>query len=703
MDKIKVSILIPAFNVEKYIDDCLHSLVCQTLKEIEVIVINDGSTDATGEIAERYAASDPRFRVIDQSNQGIAQSRNISLSLAQGKYVGFVDSDDYVSTDAFERLFLRAETYSADIVLGSISYSNDDGTSHRVGDKSVVFQSDFGTMEGKQCFKALMETGCYTPMVCGNLYRSAFIRQNHLHFEATFHEDEYFTPYALFYANKVIDFKDDFYFYRQHPDSIMHVGNNLKKRSESLCFISLGLKKFVKEKITRKECSEIELTFLQQADFLCEHAQYLYEKELYSSSKKCLFIFSEASTAAQYGVGTYVRQLAQCFDLSEWDVNVIVLHSPCKEVQWDIKDGVACYEIPIPDEMQYSGSALDEKAYCKGVFYYLVTRLTFPKDIYCHFNFVSHYDLALLFKEKLQARVVFTLHYTDWSFDLLGDKEWLKRILANPTGKKEKRVTEKFEQEKKFMTECCDYVIAIARHSYIMLKDLYDIPEYKLAYIPNGLKDEYKKRSVEECQDIRKKYGFEKGEMLLIFAGRLDLVKGIVELIEAFKQVQVEIPSVKLIIAGTGNFTRCLEAASPDWSHIVFTGFIPKEQLYDLYAIADVGIVPSIHEEFGYVAAEMMMNELPIVVNNTTGLKELVKDGEYGTIFDFRKDRDFRALKDAIISILHKRSEDACLHNGRNRILNNYSIQSFFEKIMSVYTCVENPCSKLNNSKFISV
>ena len=698
MNNIKVSILIAAYNIEKYIDDCLQSLICQTLNEIEVIVVDDGSTDKTGEIADRYAASDQRFHIIHQANRGLTESRNVGLSLAQGKYVGFVDGDDYVSTEAFEQLYLHAEKYSADIVLGSILYSYEDGTTHRVGDKSAVFQSQTGTMKGKQCFQLMMETGCYAPMVCGNLYRLSFIQYHKLHFEATCHEDEYFSPYALFFADRVINFAHDFYFYRQRPGSIMHNTNNLKKRSESLYFIGTKLKKFIKEEMTGKESDEIEAAFMQQVEFLFENARNLYEIGLYASAKKCLFILSETSIAAQYGVDIYIQQLTQSFDLSVWDVNSIVLHAQSKKVEWKIEKGIACYEIPMPDEMLYAGSFLNEKQYCKGVFYYLVSRLKFPKEVYCHFNFTSHYDLALLFKEKLQARVIFTLHYTDWSFDLLGDKEWLRRILTNPTGKKEKSVVRKFEWEKKFMQECCDRVIAIAYHSYLMLRDLYEIPESKLAYIPNGLKDTYKKRSKEERHDLRKKYGFGDNDNLLIFAGRLDLVKGIAELIEAFKRVQAEIPDVKLIIAGAGNFTRCFDTASPCWSHIVFTGFVPKEQLYELYAIADVGIIPSIHEEFGYVATEMMLHELPVIVNNTTGLREIVNDGEYGTVFDFGKDKDVEILKNTIISTLSEKDKGAPLSNGRSRVLKMYSNQTFFEKVLKVYTLMEN---SYNTSDFI--
>lgn len=683
MDNIKVSILIPAYNVEEYIDECLLSVKCQTLKEIEVIIVDDGSTDRTGKIVDKYAETDQRFRVIHQPNKGLTQSRNVGLSLARGKYVGFVDGDDYVSKDAFEQLFSRAEAYSADIVLGSVLYTYEDGTSQRVGNRSAAFQSHSGTMEGKQCFKLLMKTGCYIPMVWSNLYRLEFIQQNQLHFEATFHEDEYFMPYALFFAKKVIDINTDFYFYRQRQGSIMRNDSNLIKRSESLFFISSRLKEFIKEKTNGKEYDEAEQAFLLQAGSLYERAQSLYERQLSISSKKCLFIISEESIAGKYGVGTYINQLTQCFDLSTWNVNVIILHARSKEVQWKIKEGIACYEIPVSDKIRYNSSSLNEKNYYRGVFYYLASRFPSPKKIYCHFNFAFHYDLALLFKRELQARIFFTLHYTDWSFDLLGDQDWLKQILKTPTKNKDSQVKKTFEREKIFMQECCDHIITIAQHSYNMVHQLYEIPLSKLAYIPNGVEDSYKKLNAKEHRTLKTKYGFTNNEKLIIFAGRLDLVKGVFGLIEAFKQVLKTIPEARLIIAGTGNFNQCMEIASPYWKYITFTGFIPHEQLYELYTISNIGVIPSIHEEFGYVAAEMMLHALPILANDTTGLKELVANGKCGKIFTYGENINIEDMKKQIIAMLTDNSKPNML--ARERILKHFLFQSFCLQIQKIY------------------
>ena len=122
MNKIlnpKVSVIVPAFNVEKYISKCLLSLVNQTLKDIEVIVINDGSTDKTLEIVQKFEELDKRIRIINQENQKQGAARNRGMEIAEGEYVGFVDSDDWVDLDYFEKLYLTAKKYNSDIALAT--------------------------------------------------------------------------------------------------------------------------------------------------------------------------------------------------------------------------------------------------------------------------------------------------------------------------------------------------------------------------------------------------------------------------------------------------------------------------------------------------------------------------------------------------------------------------------------------------------
>lgn len=402
---------------------------------------------------------------------------------------------------------------------------------------------------------------------------------------------------------------------------------------------------------------------------------------------KRLFIIKRESLGARYGVGTYIRQLVSCFDKEEWKVVVVELFAFGTNFIKEECDGVICYRIPFWKRQHFDRSEEVNNLYYRSIFYFLATQ-TFPGDrIYCHFNFVYEYTLAQLFREELQARVVLTLHYMEWSFDLLGDRAKLQRILTHP-GEKDKGVVWRFEAEKRFMMDCCDRVIAIARHSYDTLYSLYNVPKSKLVCIPNALKDEYTERTLEERKALRQKYGFKEEERLIIFAGRLNPVKGIRELLQAFKLLQEEIPYIRLIVAGNEGLDGCCETVAPLWSRVVFTGFVPKEQLFELYAISDVGVVPSIHEEFGYVAVEMMMNNLPLIVSDTTGLNEITAGGKYALLVDMNDpDKRVERLKQGLQQWFAGKHPS---FSGRCRFKEEYDLKKFKQRIELLYRNLNN-------------
>lgn len=115
----KVSIIVPAYNVEKYLEKCISSLVKQTLQEIEIIIVNDGSTDRTKQIAEELAKHDKRIKFISQANKLQGAARNAGTNISTGEYLGFVDADDWVDLDYYEKLYLAAKKYNSDIALAN--------------------------------------------------------------------------------------------------------------------------------------------------------------------------------------------------------------------------------------------------------------------------------------------------------------------------------------------------------------------------------------------------------------------------------------------------------------------------------------------------------------------------------------------------------------------------------------------------------
>ena len=120
----KISIIVPVYNTEKYLERCLNSIINQTLKEIEVICVNDGSTDNSLSILQKYASIDSRIVIINKQNEGVCAARNKALHIAQGEYIGYIDSDDSISDNFYELLYTNAKKFNADIACGEIVRPN---------------------------------------------------------------------------------------------------------------------------------------------------------------------------------------------------------------------------------------------------------------------------------------------------------------------------------------------------------------------------------------------------------------------------------------------------------------------------------------------------------------------------------------------------------------------------------------------------
>jgi glycosyltransferase involved in cell wall biosynthesis len=190
-DLPKVSVIIPVYNVEPYLRRCLDSVVNQSLRDIEIICINDASPDNSISILLEYAAKDTRIKVIDfEQNQGTAVARNAAMAVAQGEYIGFVDSDDYVDLDFYEKLYALAVESGADIVKGDTIITDYNGKASRfsINDKVGIHKAHFYG----QFWTAI--------------YKTTLIRHNTLTFPKGIinGQDLVFLSQAVFFANTVL-------------------------------------------------------------------------------------------------------------------------------------------------------------------------------------------------------------------------------------------------------------------------------------------------------------------------------------------------------------------------------------------------------------------------------------------------------------------------------------------------------------------
>lgn len=171
-NKPKISILVPAFNVGKYIDRCLKSIQNQTFNNFEVIIVNDGSTDNTESIINEFVESDARFTIINQKNEGVAVARNRALEESNGEYITFVDPDDYIENDYLEFLYLLLEKnqFRSNMALCTIKDVFPET-------KTIVDHGDgtYGTLSGKKCLQLMcyndrVDTSCYAKLTKRELY-----------------------------------------------------------------------------------------------------------------------------------------------------------------------------------------------------------------------------------------------------------------------------------------------------------------------------------------------------------------------------------------------------------------------------------------------------------------------------------------------------------------------------------------------------
>ncbi len=141
----KVSIIIPVYNVEKYLQRCLDSVVNQTLKDIEIICVNDGSTDNSAIILEEFSKKDERIKIVNQKNGGLSRARNTGLEHSNGDYIGFLDSDDWIDLDYYEKLHDAAERNNCDIAFADFIRKNEKNHKVRLGLKKEYVSAKLNT------------------------------------------------------------------------------------------------------------------------------------------------------------------------------------------------------------------------------------------------------------------------------------------------------------------------------------------------------------------------------------------------------------------------------------------------------------------------------------------------------------------------------------------------------------------------------
>lgn len=404
-----------------------------------------------------------------------------------------------------------------------------------------------------------------------------------------------------------------------------------------------------------------------------------------------LYLFDDNDGASIYGIGTYIKALTKVLENTFVIVHVVHLRSIRTEFEIEKINQVEHWYIPEVKKMNtFSSTIAKMEGYLGNVVYLLRLHIKDTKGLVFHFNYNIYRLLAKELKTVFDCKTVATVHYVNWMLRLNNNLSMFNSLKSKPLNmmsKVEKSIVKTDEYESSHF-KGVDKIITLCRGTQNYLQTEYKIEQDKIVVIPNGLEN----HSSELVKTIRGRMQIPDDELLILFVGRLDEVKGLKFLIRAFHKVLKVIPNCRLIIAGNGVYDSFMKECEDIWMNVFWTGILDKNKLYELYSIADIGVMPSLHEQCSYVAIEMMMHGVPLIASTSIGLFEMVEDGITGLqvpVIEFpdRMEIDTDLLAEKILLLLQNRTRRKQMGiNARKRYEQFYSLNAMRENMLNFYS-----------------
>ena len=218
-----ISVIVPVYNVEPYLDRCVESIVNQTYRNLEIILVDDGSPDNCPQMCDAWAERDARIKVIHKENAGLSDARNAGMAVAAGELMGFVDSDDWIREDMYQLLLENMQANDSDISACGVRMIWDDGSTER-----MLTKEGCCVLETEDAMRAVIKEAWLKQPVWYKLYKTELVKN--IQFPVgKYHEDVFWTYQAVGAAKQVSVLDEPCYFYRQRNSSIMGDGYSLKR------------------------------------------------------------------------------------------------------------------------------------------------------------------------------------------------------------------------------------------------------------------------------------------------------------------------------------------------------------------------------------------------------------------------------------------------------------------------------------------
>ena len=330
------------------------------------------------------------------------------------------------------------------------------------------------------------------------------------------------------------------------------------------------------------------------------------------------FLIYNSSRASLYGIGTYIKQM-KTYISSTRNIHLffIEMYADVKEYnKFTDSDGIHHYQIPPIEKY------MNEFLYYRNAAYFLMLHINSTDKCIFHFNSFKQEIFSLYLKSYfINSRIIFTIHYFNWCFLLKGNYTKFVSFINNKINTEDekhicKNVFYNYLADCSFLRKC-DEIIVLSKFTKSILINNYKISYKKIHIIYNGLTSTFNNhKSFSYNNTINKN---------ILFVGRLDEIKGISYIIKAFQRVVLNIPKITLILVGDGDFGKYLPLCENIRNKVIFTGKVAHDKLESIYQNATIGIQPSFHEQCSYSVIEMMKYGIPLIVSDSTGLKEMME------------------------------------------------------------------------------
>lgn len=352
------------------------------------------------------------------------------------------------------------------------------------------------------------------------------------------------------------------------------------------------------------------------------------EKRIKNSiAKRHIWLINSNGKAKQYGVGYYIKNIVSILKKTNAIISVIDFSIEIEVPVVRKISGVYYFDLPFYPQSLERGK---DKLYYYGVATFLLKYINVENVNIFHFNYIHQLCLNEILKKSLPTvHTIFTVHYLTWHFALDGNYSRFLKIITNKTviDEKERIVKENYIYEK---SQLClvDNIICLSEETFDLLLKYYNMSYNSIFLIRNGQPKIKFNNLFASKKSIRKKFHVGQNEKIILFVGRLDKLKGIKYLLKAFQKIHDLYNDSRLWIVGDGDYNLCLSESGQLWKYITFTGRISQKDLFQLYQIADVGVIPSLCEQCSFVALEMLHFKIPIITTTAYGLKEIFKSNE---------------------------------------------------------------------------